>query len=83
MVEFAVQIFTRNVTHLLGEIAPVRKIQVSIKFVPWLSNETNNRMQERDYAHLRASENKNNYDISDYKNLRNRVNNRLKKEKNN
>ena len=40
-------------------------------------------MKERDYTQLRASETNHNDDISDYKNLRNRVNNRLKKEKNN
>ena len=64
-------------------MAPVRKIQVRTRFAPWLSNETKKLMKERDYAQLRASESKENDDISDYKNLRNRVNNRLKKEKKN
>ena len=64
-------------------MAPVRKIQVRTRFAPWLSDETKKLMKGRDYAQLRASESKDNDDFNDYKNLRNRVNNRLKKEKKN
>ena len=79
----AVHIFSASLTQILDKMAPVRKIQVRSRFAPWLSSETKTLMRERDYAQSRASESRKTDDISNYKKLRNRVNNRLRKEKKN
>ena len=82
-VEQAVAIFTRKITTILDSMAPVRKIQARTRFAPWLSEETKKLMRSRDYAQQRASESKKIEDIKEFKNLRNCVTNRLKKEKRN
>ena len=79
----AVHIFSTSLKQILDRMAPVRKIQVRTRFAPWLSNETKTLMRERDYAQLRASESEITDDHLKYKSLRNRVNNRLRKEKKN
>ena len=82
-VEQAVAIFTRKITTILDSMAPVRKIQARSRFAPWLSEETKKIMRARDYAQQRALESKKIGDIKEFKNLRNQVTNRLKKEKRN
>ena len=79
----AVLIFSRRTSKLLDKMAPVKKIQVRVRFTTWLSDETKKLMKERDYAQLRASQSNKTDDIHEFKNLRNRVTNRLKKEKKN
>ena len=82
-VEQAVAIFTQKITSILDSMAPVRKIQARARFAPWLSEETKKLMRSRDYAQQRASESKKIEDMKEFKNLRNCVTNRLKKEKRN
>ena len=77
----AVEIFTRKLTLILDEMAPIKKYQVCPKYAPWLSEGTKELINERNLAHKRAAKSGKDEDWKEFKRLRNRINNILKKEK--
>ena len=77
----AVQIFTRRITIILDEMAPVRKYQIRQKYAPWLSSKTKELINERNLAQKKAAKNGVDEDWKDFKKLRNRINSILKNEK--
>lgn len=82
-VEEAATKLTKKLTTILDKMAPMKNFQVRTQYLPWLSQNTKNKMQERDEAQKIASETKSNDDWLKYKALRNSVNNILKIEKKN
>ena len=64
----------------MDRLAPVRTIQTRNKYVPWLSEETKLLMQQRDEAQSRAARTKSQEDWKAFKQLRNKVTNRLRSE---
>ena len=82
-VDTAQMILSNHLTSILDRMAPIRTIQVRDRYAPWLSNETKEMMTNRNIAQARASQTKSNEDWKYFKSLRNKVNNRLKKEKEN
>ena len=77
----AVRIFSEKLTKVLDQMAPVKTFQIRSNFSPWLSEATKELMQERNISQRIASETKKPEDWLKYKILRNKVNNRLKREK--
>ena len=69
----AVHLFTDKITFILDEIAPVKTIQTTSKFCPWLSEPTKVLMKERNSAQKLASENKTDENNLKFKKLRNKV----------
>ena len=77
----AVEIFTKKLTLILDEMAPIKKYQVCPKYAPWLSNGTKELINDRNLAHKRAAKSGNEDDWKEFKRIRNRVNSILRKEK--
>ena len=77
----AAHIFTRKLSLILDEMAPVRKYQVRRKYAPWLSKSTKELMNERNLAQKRAAKSGKAYEWKSFKKLRNKINAILKKEK--
>jgi len=78
----AVGLLTRKLTTALDKYAPIKTIQIRKHYAPWLSEETKLLMQERNRAQQAALISK---DISlqrEYRNLRNRVTNMMRSDKN-
>ena len=78
----AVGLLTRKLTAALDKYAPLKTIQICKHYAPWLSEETKLLMQERNRAQQAALITK---DISlqrEYRNLRNRVTNMMRSDKN-
>jgi hypothetical protein len=80
-VNTAVSILTDSLTTILNYMAPIKTIQVRSKYCPWLSSETKHLQQERNNLQKKAFESNNPEDWRRYKEVRNKVNNRLKHEK--
>ena len=80
-VEDAVQKMSSKISVILNSMAPVKSIQVRSKYAPWLSQNTKEKIKERDLAQQKAAETKNSDDWNYYKALRNSVNTILKTEK--
>ena len=80
-VNTAVQLLSSKLTNILDKLAPIKKIQVRARYVPWLSEESKALMKQRDNAQKKAASSKSPDDWRIFKGLRNRVNNRLKSEK--
>ena len=55
-VELAVKIFSEKIVNVLDQFAPVRTIQSRTKYVPWLSIETKNLMNERNNAKMKQQQ---------------------------
>ena len=60
-------------------MAPLKTIQIRKQYNPWISSETKDMMKERDRLHAAACTNG---DWSEFKKVRNKVNNRLEFEEN-
>ena len=80
-VDIAVDLFTRRLTDILDKMAPVKKFQVRTKYAAWLSDETKERMKERDIAQDKAALSGSQEDWAVYKRLRNGLTKVLHKEK--
>ena len=80
-VNTAVDIFTKNVNNILDRMAPVKTFQTSTKYCPWLTQETKLLIKERNKAQKLLSENKNQSNLKNFKNLRNEVTRRLRSDK--
>jgi hypothetical protein len=77
----AVQILTSSLTSILDRLAPVRTVQTRTRYASWLTKETKSVMQERDAAQVHAAETQHPDDWRMYRNLRNTVTGRMRKEK--
>ena len=77
----AAQLFTNKITCILDQMAPVKTFQTSSKYCLWLTEETKNMITERNKAQQIVSESKTDENFKNYKNLRNKVTNSLKKDK--
>ena len=77
----ASSLLTKKIVSVLDEHAPIKSYQVRKNFAPWLTKETKAKMKERDAAQREARITKDVEDIRLYRNLRNQVTMRLKKDK--
>ena len=77
-VNTAVQLLSSKLTFILDTMAPMKTVQIRKHYVPWLSRDTQALMKERDRLHKVASVNGNNEDWQNFKNIRNKINNKLK-----
>ena len=80
-VDIAVDMFTRKLTDILDEMAPMRKFQLRTKYATWVSKATLDRMKVRNLAQQTAAETGLQDDWELYKNLRNEVTGLLRKDK--
>ena len=72
-----------TINQVLDNQAPQQKIQISSKVPIFASSETKKLMTDKDDAYARAKTTKNEDDIRNYNNIRNRVRKNLKKDKKN
>ena len=79
--EEAAHIFTNKLSSVLDEIAPVKKFQVQNHYAPWLTSSTKALISDCELAQIKAIETGDENDWKIFKQLRNRINNRLKVEK--
>ena len=77
----AVTLFSEKLTAILDEMAPVKKYQIRKKYAPWLSNNTKEKINERNLAQKKAVETNSPDDWRRFRAIRNQINNILKKEK--
>ena len=70
-VDAAVEIFTKKVNLILDQMAPVKTFQISSKYCPWLTEETQVLIKKRNQAQELLSENKNQENFEKFKKLRN------------
>ena len=77
----AAKLLTTKLTNVLDVMAPVRRIQVRKKYVPWLSEGTKKLIKTRDEAQAKAAISKDQDDWRNFKNLRNSVTGRARDEK--
>ena len=80
-VDLAVEIITDKLTSILNRMAPVKTIQVRSKYAPWVSEQTKEIIQQRNFSQKKASESKCQNDWNEYRKIRNQVNSRVRKEK--
>ena len=57
-VDEAVEIFTKKITDILDEMAPMKCIQIRSNYSPWLCKDTLDLMKARDEVQKLASETK-------------------------
>ena len=81
--DLAVKLFSDKLTGILDQLAPVKTIQTRNKYVPWLSKETKNLMEQRDLAQGRAASSRSQEDWKMFKKLRTQVTGRLRVEESN
>ena len=79
-VDQAVHLLSKHVTDILDKAAPMKAIQIRTNYAPWISKETYGMMKERNRLQKVASETKERSDWKNYKQIRNKVKNRLKYE---
>ena len=53
-VDIAVDVFTSKLTEIIDRMAPVKKFQVRTKYAAWLSENTKERIKDRDRAQQAA-----------------------------
>ena len=82
-VEIAVEMFTKKVTDILDDMCPMKTIQVRTNYLPWMSDETKDRINQRNELLKKAKKSKIDNDWKEYKKLRNSINNSIKTEKKN
>ena len=80
-VEEAVKIMTRKISSILDKMAPIKNIQVRTKYAPWMSENTKQRLKERNEAQKIAVETNDGSDWARYKTMRNNVNTILRWER--
>ena len=72
-VDEAVDLLTNKINCILDEMAPVKTFQTTTKYCPWLTEETKKLIKQRNDAQKVLSEKKNDENLVNYKNLRNKV----------
>ena len=77
----ATEILTNSLNNILDEMAPIRKIQVRKKYVPWLSATTKELLKERDTAQAKAASSRDQNYWRAYKHLRNTTTSKIRAEK--
>ena len=80
-VDVAVDIFTNKLTEILDKMAPVKKFQVRTRYAAWLSEDSKEKIMERDRAQEAAALSGSQEDWAGYKRLRNGLTKVLHKEK--
>ena len=80
-VDVAVDTFTNKLTEILDKMAPVKKFQVRTKYAAWLSEDSKEKIKERDRAQDAAALSRSKEDWAVYKQLRNDLTKVLRKEK--
>ena len=80
-VNLAVKLLSDHLIKILDEMAPVRSFQTRTNYAPWLSAASKNWIKMRNDAHDKAVETRDNADWVAYKKLRNKVNYKIKIEK--
>ena len=76
----AVKLLSDKITSVLDIMAPMRTIQIRTNYNPWLSLKTKEMMTDRDRLHKTASETQKPEEWRKFKDLMNKINNRLKSE---
>ena len=79
----ATDLLSNDLNKILDDMAPIKTIQVRNKYCPWLSKETKTLQEERNHLHQKAAESNDPNDWKAFKQVRNKVTNRLKHEKTN
>ena len=77
----AVDIFTKKVSHVLDQVAPVKTFQTSSKYCPWLTQETKVLIKEINKVQENLSKNKNHENFKKFRKLRNGVTKALRNDK--
>ena len=80
-VNIAVTLLTNKLTLVLDKFAPIRTIQTRSRYAPWLSDTTKLVMGQRDRAQQSAAANQDQEKWREYRNLRNRATQCIKKDK--
>ena len=80
-VDTAVQKLTDRITTVLDKYAPVQTVQIRSRYAPWLSNATKQVMQQRNRAQQALLRSPDQEKSREYKNLRNRATNLIRKDK--
>ena len=57
-VEDAVDKMSNKITAILNVMAPIKSVQVRSQYAPWISQNTKDKLKERDLAQQRATETK-------------------------
>ena len=79
--ENAAAYFTEKLNEILNEMAPIRTFQIRTKYIPWMSQETKDMIEERNKVQKEASSSNKTEDWVKFKRLRNRIISRLRVEK--
>ena len=80
-VDEAVDLLTNKINSILDEMAPVKTFQTTTKYCPWLTEETKKLIKQRNDAQKVLSEKKNDENLVNYKNLRNKVTKNIRNDK--
>ena len=80
-VNSAVTLLAEKIVPVLDRYAPLKTIQVRVKYAPWLSEETKTAIQHRNRAQQSLRTCKDQNKSRQYKNLRNKVTNMLRRDK--
>ena len=79
-VNIALNMFTEKILNILDVMAPLKTFQVRRKHNPWISNDTLQMMKERNQLQEIASKSNSNADWEKFRQVRNKVNNKLRYE---
>ena len=71
--ETATDLFTKRITEILDEMAPIKTYQTRKQYAPWLSADIKKEMKARDEAQRVAQESRISEDWKKFKKLRNAV----------
>ena len=82
-VDKAAELLTNKLTEILDQMAPIKKFQTRKNYAPWMSKDTKILKNNRDLAHKRAIETDKPEDWRMFKNIRNQVTAKLRKDKSN
>jgi hypothetical protein len=79
--DMAVHFFTSNMTRILDKLAPIRTFQSRARYARWLTEETREKMKERDRARETARRTRRDEDWAEYRRRRNECTKDQRKEK--
>ena len=79
--DLAAEKFTNKLTQILDVMAPVKTVQIRNNYAPWLSPDLRTKMKARDKAQEKSAKSGKDEDWTEYKRLRNQINNHLKTQK--
>ena len=80
-VDIAAELLTNKITHILDDMAPIKRFQTRTKYAPWLSNESKQLIAEREAAQQKASLSDNPEDWRAFRALRNQVTSKSREDK--